>query len=184
MFKASFKELSKVRTIVVLPLLAAISICLDLLKINIYITPEIKVSFSFIFLAIGGMLYGPLAGALLGAIMDVCGHFVNPMGPYFFGFTFTAMASGMIFGIFLYNKKVNSIRTFTSKLIINFVFNTILNTIFIAILYGKSMNVLVLSRFIKNLASLPFEVLILYFVLKQVEKIYPKIFYRHTKKEI
>lgn len=186
MFKASFQELSKIRTIVVVALLAAISICLDLFKINIYLTPELKISFSYVFLAIGGMLYGPVVASLLGAIMDVCGHFVNPMGPYFLGFTLTAMAGGMIFGIFLYKKKITPVRVFTSKLIINFILNTILNTIFISILYGKYTNVLILPRFIKNIAVLPFEVLLLYFVLKQVERIYPKIFIskKRIKKEM
>jgi len=45
-----------------------------------------------------GIAYGPLAGAVVGALGDIIGFFINPMGAYMPHFTLTAALTGAIPG--------------------------------------------------------------------------------------
>lgn len=45
---------------------------------------------------LAGIMFGPLAGGIVGAIGDVIGFYINPMGPYMPCFTLTAALTGVI----------------------------------------------------------------------------------------
>ena len=65
---------------------------------------------TFIPIAWASILFGPLAGALTGALGDILGWAVNPVGPYFPGFTISGFVSGIIYGLFLYKKETTLLR--------------------------------------------------------------------------
>ncbi|MCF6460705.1 folate family ECF transporter S component [Clostridium sp. Cult3] len=46
-----------------------------------------------------GIVFGPLAGGVVGAVGDVIGHFMSPMGPYMPHFTISAALTGIIPGV-------------------------------------------------------------------------------------
>lgn len=48
-----------------------------------------------------GILFGPLSGALVGAVGDVAGFLISPMGAYMPHFTLTAALTGLIPGLLL-----------------------------------------------------------------------------------
>ena len=48
-----------------------------------------------------GVVLGPLAGGLVGAMGDLIGFFINPMGAYMPHFTFTAFLTGFIPGVLI-----------------------------------------------------------------------------------
>ncbi|MEW6032542.1 MAG: folate family ECF transporter S component [Bacillota bacterium] len=52
-------------------------------------------------LIMAGVLYGPLAGAAAGAVADITGFFISPMGPYMPHFTLTAALTGALPALFL-----------------------------------------------------------------------------------
>ncbi|MBW4827359.1 MAG: folate family ECF transporter S component [Clostridiaceae bacterium] len=54
-----------------------------------------------------GIAFGPLAGGIVGAIGDIVGHFMSPMGPYMPHFTMTAALTGIIPGIVMMLFKEN-----------------------------------------------------------------------------
>ena len=87
------------RTLLTLSLLTALEIVLNrFLSINAW---NIKIGFSFVPVVIGAMLYGPLGGAVVGALGDFIGALLFPIGPYFPGFTLTAFLTGAVFGLLL-----------------------------------------------------------------------------------
>jgi ECF transporter S component (folate family) len=48
-----------------------------------------------------GIVFGPLAGGIVGAVGDVIGHFMSPMGPYMPHFTMTAALTGILPGLIM-----------------------------------------------------------------------------------
>ncbi|MDD5016031.1 MAG: folate family ECF transporter S component, partial [Atribacterota bacterium] len=56
---------------------------------------------------LGGIVFGPLAGGIIGAFSDLLGYFINPIGAYMPHFTLTSALTGMIpaFVLSLFRKK-------------------------------------------------------------------------------
>jgi len=50
---------------------------------------------------LAGMTFGPLSGGIVGALSDVVGYFINPMGAYMPHFTLVKALSGIIPGIMI-----------------------------------------------------------------------------------
>ena len=65
-------------------------------------TPFLKIGFSFVPVMLGGMLYGPVGGAVVGGLGDMAGALLFPFGPYHPGFSICAAAMGWLYGRFLY----------------------------------------------------------------------------------
>lgn len=104
-----------------------------------------KIGFGFVAVALCGALLGPIYALVLGGLADFLGAILFPIGPYFFGFTFTAMLTGLCFGVFLY-KKTNVLKTLICVFINQFVFGLFINTFWIHLLYGSPFNVVFVSR--------------------------------------
>lgn len=105
----------RTKSLVAASLLTAISIILTRvfsIMIPIAGIQGLRVGFGGIPIIMSGILFGPLVGALTGTTADLIGFIINPMGPYFPGFTLTAALSGFIPGamyhyIFKKNREVN-----------------------------------------------------------------------------
>ena len=166
MFKKSFKNLKTTRVLCSSAILAALFVVLYALKLPL--TPELRITFTFIPLAIAGWLFGPVPAMLVGLVGDVTGALLFPSGAYFPGFTLTSLLSGLIFGVFLYEKKDKNILIWTilSKLFINMLLNTALNALWLSIITSKGYIVFLLQHFIKNITALPIEIVILFIVFK------------------
>ena len=87
------------KKLVTLALLTALEIVFSrFLSINAW---NLKIGFNFLPIALAALLFGPLAGGLVGALGDFIGAILFPIGAYFPGFTFTAFLTGCCFGLFL-----------------------------------------------------------------------------------
>ncbi|MBV1757017.1 MAG: folate family ECF transporter S component [Dethiosulfatibacter sp.] len=97
------KSFLTTRSLVTVSLLLSISIVLARvlgLIIPIAGLPALKINFSSVPLIMVGIFYGPTAGFMAGAISDVVGYMINPMGgAYFPGFTLSTALTGMIPGL-------------------------------------------------------------------------------------
>ena len=91
-----------VRTITVGAMLVAIGVVLSMVRIPLSTLTE--VTLTGIPIAVGGFLFGPVMGFIIGAMIDVTGFIVAPKGPFFPGFTISTGLIGMIYGLFLYRK--------------------------------------------------------------------------------
>ena len=165
-FRLSAKNLAKTRVLCTSAILAAMFVVLYSIKLQL--APELRITFTFVPLALAGWLLGPVPCMLVGLVGDLVGCLLFPAGPYFPGFTLTQILAGLVFGLFLYDKNVKQIflPVLFSKIIISMVLNVGLNALWLSILYGKAWTIYVASHFIKNIVALPVEIIILLLVIK------------------
>lgn len=172
-FIRSFKELQSIRSLTGLSMLIALSIVVSYLT-SFQITPTLKIGIGFLVTALMGMFYGPVAAGLANGIANLIKFFLKPTGPFFLGYTITAILGGIIYGLFFYKGKCSIWRAISAKTCINIFLNVCLNTYWGALLYGDAISAIIGPRFIKNMALLPFEIILLYTVLLAVKQILTK----------
>jgi len=87
------------RKITTMGLLMALSIILTRiasLRIAIGGVEGIRIGLGKLPIILGGILFGPLSGGVIGAFSDIIGYIINPLGVYMPHFTLTSALSGMI----------------------------------------------------------------------------------------
>ena len=138
-------------------------------------TPILTISFSFVPLILIAIILGPKYAILNGILSDLIGALLFPTGPYFIGYTISNALSGLVYGLFLYQKEFKLDKKFIIKLIIsvfivNFIIHALLNTYWLLITTNKAINFLAPIRFIKQLIMLPIKVITIIFITKQFKK--------------
>ena len=166
--KSSADELKSVSTVSVAGMLVAISIVLSFLRV--VISSVLEISFAFLPLAAGGLLYGPVVGGIMGILSDVLGYFIRPNGPFFPGFTLNALISGILYGLFLYKKPVTLKRVIIVSALITILINLLLNSLWLSMMYGKAFVVLLTARIVKNVVMFPINTALLMVLLKFIER--------------
>ncbi len=166
----SLSELAYTKNVGLCGLIAALVVVLGMVA-TISFGPYIRIGFSGIPNRIVEFLFGPVVGCLFGGALDILKYIVNPSGPFFFGFTFNAMLSGVIYGTVLYRKPVSVKRIVLAEFLVKAVVNCALNTLWLSMLYGEAFNVLLPARVIKNVIMLPIDSFILYFALTYAQKL-------------
>jgi len=66
------------------------------LRIAIGGVEGIRIGLGKLPIILGGIIFGPLAGGLIGAFSDLLGYFINPIGVYMPHFTLTSALTGII----------------------------------------------------------------------------------------
>ena len=154
-------------------LLTALAVIFSIL--SFYITPAIKFSLSFVFIAIIAANFGVVPAAFSAAISDIIQYLIKPIGPWQPLLTLTAAITGIIFGLILYKNKTGIIRIIISRLVTSLFISSIIDTYLIAMLYGKVFTEFFTIRLTKNLILLPLEILAMYLSFKAINKINLKI---------
>lgn len=170
MFKKSAKQLRKPLTLTTAAMMIAVYVVIYMVKIPIAV--ESRVSVTFLPVVISAYLGGPVIAMLVGAIGDILGFLVFPSGQFFPGFTISAMLVGLIYGVFLYgvNSKKLRLRVIISTAIITLLIYTVLNTVWLTILYQKAFLIYLSSRIIKNLITFPFQMILTEIVIDALVK--------------
>lgn len=122
-------------------------------------TPIVKISFSFLPLAAMAILYGPAYAAAGGAIADFLGAILFPIGAYFPGFTLTAALTGAVYGVFLQKNRATVVRTLCAVLVINFVIQLGIDTLWLVMITDKAFLALLPVRALKCALMVPVQVL-------------------------
>lgn len=135
---------------------------------NIMIGDTLRIGVSFLPIAVCGMLYGPVIGGIAGALGDVIGFIVKPMGYYFPGFTISAFLVGFLFGILLHNKVITLARVAGSVLLYTILISLILSPIWLNIMYGSSL--FAIPRIYKAILQYPINVVMVYTVTKCISR--------------
>lgn len=166
--RLSAHELTSVPVIATCGMLLALKVVLGLFTVNV--TSLLKIGFSFLPIAVAGLLFGPVAGGIVGAAGDVISYFISPTGPYFPGFTLNAFLSGFLYGAFFFKKQVGFWRVFSAKASVTVLVSLLLNPFWLSVLYGKGFIAVFSTRIVTNLIMLPIETAMLFAVLKVLEK--------------
>lgn len=135
-----------VRMVVTLGLLLAIEIVLSRIwAVRLW---NATYSFGFLAVALAAYLYGPLGGMLVAGLGDFIGAILIPIGDYFFGFTLTAIATGLVYGLLLYHKRYSVIKVVIAVVIAQIFFSQLVNTYWITLIYtnGKTYFEIFLTR--------------------------------------
>lgn len=156
------------RTLAICAMMIAVNVILGYYTLDF--SSYLRVSFGFITLPIVTMLFGPLVGCVSGILQDLVSFILRPTGGYLFTLTLNVGISGMIYGVMLYKKRITFWRIFITKLIIIVVVNIILNSIGLAPTVGSGLVGILPSRVIKNIILLPIQSVIVYAILKTVDK--------------
>ncbi len=157
-----------VKKMVHMAMLIALAVVLSrFLSINAW---NLKIGFTFVPVFLAAYLYGPATGALVGAIADILGAMLFPIGAYFPGFTLTCAATGLIYGLLLYKKQTFP-RILSSILINQLVIGLIVNTFWISVLYGSSFRALIITRVLQCLIMIPIEFVVLGGLCKMFERV-------------
>ena len=169
-FSGSFRALRSTRTLTTAGLLLAIQMVLSSYGV-IEVTDSLKISLAHLALAPTAMLFGPVVAGMQGALSDVLGFMLKPTGPYFPGFTLTALLGGVIYGMALYKTKRTTWQIVAARLVITLFVNILLNSVFLAMLYGPSRWATLPVRALKNFIQLPIDCILLAAVCRIVRRI-------------
>ena len=132
---------------------------------------SLKIYFSFVVVSLECACYGPLVGMGVGAVIDTLGFLLSSYGePYFPGYLITAMLSGLIYGVMLYQRKPTIPRLIVTRLLINYGSNVLLGSVWKAMLYGKGYLYYLSTGMVKNTIMIPIEVALMWLALNAAEK--------------
>ena len=168
-FVTSFRSLKKTQTLTTTGIMLAIQMVLSSYG-TIEVTDNLKISLAHLALAPTAVFFGPVPAAMQGALSDILGFLLKPTGPYFPGFTLSALLLGLTYGVSLYRTKHTMPRMIITRLVVMLVINILLNTVFLTMLYGPSRLATLPVRVTKNLIQLPFDCVLLYSVCRMLKR--------------
>lgn len=153
-----------VKSISIIGILVAMEIILARFSIH---TWNLKIGFSFIPVVVAAIFYGPVTAGLVGAIGDIMGYILFPVGAYFPGFTLTAFVTGMIFGFFL-RKSQSVLNVVLAVLCVQIFVSQFMTTYWISFLYGSPYWALFATRIYQTAAMIAVEIISTLLIVKKV----------------
>lgn len=72
----------------------------------------VRIGFGPLPIIIASFLFGPIEGALCGAVSDILGYFINPMGPYIPAFTIISAIRGILPSLMTLSREKLSFRDY------------------------------------------------------------------------
>lgn len=133
-------------------------------------TPITKFSFAFVPLAVCGALFGPVWGGVMGALADLLGAILFPIGPYFPGYTLNNALHGVALGMALKEGR----RTWW-QLALALVFNHVVVGIFLSALWGHILTgspywAVVAARTFQAVVMAPVQFIVIRLMMRPMEK--------------
>lgn len=181
-WKNAVGELKNVRSLTLASLLTAIyAVTYSPFAGNFVIVPGlIEIRLGFVAVAVAGMLCGPVMAMLVAVLGDFIGTILFYGGSFFFGYTFTWVVMGLIFGCFLYRHKTSLPRVIGAMLADLVVVKLLLTTWCQTLMFSstETFGALLVTRVVRNLIFLPFNTILLLVVVRCVMGIYRRV--RHT----
>lgn len=169
-FVDSARALRRTQTLTTVGIFLAIQMLLSSFGV-FQVTEGLKISLAHLALAPTAMLFGPVAAGIQGALSDFLGYLLRPSGPYFPGFTLTALLGGVIYGLILYQTERKLWQIVLARTLICVLVNIGLNTLFLTMLYGPAQIAALPLRIAKNLIQLPIDCVLLTAVCRLVRRI-------------
>ena len=164
-FRASAKELRRVRSLVTVAMLLALQIILGAMTLQI--DSSIQITFDYLPLCVTAVFFGPVPAMLSGALADLLSFLIRPTGAFNPGFMLTAAVNGLIYSLFFYAKRFDRpwkllLAAALSRLIAVAVGNICLNSLWLIMMYGQGAWAWIPGRILKNVIEYPVSVLLLF----------------------
>lgn len=159
-------QLKDIKILVFAALFVALRVLVKHPFFSVQLFPGLKFTLDCYVNAVGSMVCGPVVFFLSGAVSDTLGCILFPMAgqAYFPLFMLVEMLSSLIFGMFLWRRKITVTRVLLSKFTVNVVCNLLVNPAILKIQYywmgdqtGKVSAFISGVRIGKNLLLFPFE---------------------------
>ncbi len=168
-------QLKDTKMLTIAALIVALRVVVKFLKIPL--AEGLSISLDAYVNSLGSVIYGPVAGLVVGAVSDILGCIVTgKMGQYFPPFALVEMSSSFIFGLFFWRRKVSFTSTMAAKFTVNLVCNILLTSVFnkwmYYIYYGleraEAYSIINGVRIAKNLVMFPLEATVIVVVFTAV----------------
>ncbi len=144
------------RRLAVMAMLLALSvIATRLLSIQ---TPLIRIGFGGVPIMLAGLIFGPLAGFVVGVLADLVGFFGFPAGfGYFPGFTLSSGLVGTIAPLVLGERRLTSAfwRLLVAVALSQVITSLILGTYWVTLISGKTAFALLPLRVVSQVVTIP-----------------------------
>lgn len=158
-WKSSASHLKDVRYLSIMAVFIAIKVIIG--SAYIPLSESLQIKFSFLAICVEASIIGPVAGMVSGMVTDLIGFMVAPSGPFFPGYTLSAMLTELVYASFLYHKPLSIARITLAKAVNNYVVNVCIGSIWSSMLYGNLYIYYFLRSIVKNTLLLPVEVILL-----------------------
>jgi ECF transporter S component (folate family) len=155
-WKSSAEKLKNTHYLALMAAFIAMKIIVGLIRIPV--AENLRVSFTFLLVAVEASILGPVAGMVSGAVTDTLSFILFPDGAYFPGYTLTAMTGQLIYALFLYDKRITVLRLGLAKALNNYLVNVLMGSLWSSMLYSKAYVVYAATSLVKNTVLLPFEI--------------------------
>lgn len=140
----------------------ALLVALDVLLMN-YLgihTTYFKIGFSFVPIAVCGMLYGAGWATVCAGLGDLINCFLGPFG-WYPPLTISACLNGFIFGLILKKRSDRLSAVVVAVVVAQIAISLLLNTYLLSLLYGTPYTQLMVTRIPQILIMLPIEIIVL-----------------------
>lgn len=157
--------------LVLLGMMIALNVLLG--RFSIQVTGEIRVSvLGFLPIALSGMLMGPMYGAMTGAAGDIINYllFTHVWGPYFPGYTLTALLSGAWYGLVLKGRKVTWLLAAIAIVPVILIGEMGLNSVWVWLMYRNTFWANLPMRLLTNAIECPIKMALLVFLARGMER--------------
>lgn len=145
----------KTKELTALSLLIALNVVMaELLKLKI-IPGVLELSFGFIPIAVTAMLFGPMGAIVVSVAADIIGALLFSGSSFYFGYTLTALCTGLFYGLLLYKKPLPLWKMLLAQGLVSLICYAGLNTLWAWNMgFGRSMEY-VKTRLIVNAVAYP-----------------------------
>ena len=161
----------KTRKMLILALLMAINVAISSLFIEV--GPNLRLYFTYIVNMIVAANFSLPLVITYAIVEDFIAFFLFPSGPFFLGYTITAVAGCVIYHIFLH-KEINLKNIIISKTLVNIFVNIGLNSLWSSMLFSKGYIYYFSKSVVKNLLMLPIEVMVFYTIYRLLKPLLNK----------
>ena len=166
--------MKKIRKIIISALLLAAAIVINrFLSIN---TSILSIGFTFVPLMLAGIILGWKYSLVIAGLADLIGALLFPFGSFFIGYTISAILTGLVYGLLLYQKgsfKVDKkfmIRLLIAILIVCIFINGGLNTLWLLLTSKKATIAILPTRLLKQLIMIPIMFITMTSLCKVLDK--------------
>lgn len=156
----------RAKDLTMLAMLMALNVVMaEVLKFPI-IPKVLELSFGFIPIAVAGMLFGPIPAMAVSVTADIIGALIFNAGDFFFGYTLTALLTGLFYGLLLHKEPVKLWKVFLAQGLVSLVCYAGCNTLWAYLMGYARTTQYIVTRLTVNAVAYPVYVLVLYLLLR------------------